>query len=200
MKTIRDTNIENKLFEVAMLQNGYFTSNQAKIAGYKYRNFGYYVSRKHWIPITQFVYRLNNYPVADDEQYTVWSLWIGLKKMIPIGVYSYLTALSYYDLSEVIPSKLHMTVPKSFRTTKKIPRILILHRENVDRNDVEYIAGYGVTKPYKTLLDLARTEMMEREHLAQAVLQAMNRGFISKSFILSNPEFNKIIEFIKKYL
>lgn len=99
----RNTTIKDSLFELARYQNGYFTSGQAKAHGYRYRNFGYYVSRGHWISVAKCVYRLKNFPVNDDEQYTLWSLWAGVRNDIPVGAYSYLTALSYYDLSEVIP-------------------------------------------------------------------------------------------------
>jgi predicted transcriptional regulator of viral defense system len=42
-------------------------------------------------------------------------------------VYSHHTALSLYDLSDLNPSKLHMTVPMDFRRNSEIPGILVLH-------------------------------------------------------------------------
>lgn len=193
----RNTTIQNNLFELAMHQNGYFTSSQAKAQGYRYRNFGYYVSRGYWIKVTKCVYRLKNFPISDDEQYTLWSLWAGIKNGFPVATYSYLTALSYYDLSEVIPEKLHMTVPTSFRIGKKIPGIIIFHKENIDVKDIEFIRGYAVTKPYKTLLDLAKTEMMEKEHFAEAIIQAIKKGYISQSYVFDHQEFDSVRPYIR---
>lgn len=44
MKVKRDTSLQDEHFEIAKLQNGYFTSQQANAVGYKYRKFGYYNS------------------------------------------------------------------------------------------------------------------------------------------------------------
>lgn len=193
-------NLQNRLFDLATLQNGYFTARQAKAVGYRYRNFGYYVSRGTWIKVAKSVYRLRNFPVSDDEQYTLWSLWLGERNNHPLGVYSYLTALSYYDLSEVIPNKLHMTVPKSFRTSKQAPKVLLLHKENINEKDIILVRGYCVTKPHKTLLDLAKNEMMEREHFARAILEALKKGYISKDFILDNRIFDIAKPYLKQYI
>lgn len=195
-KMKRNTEIRKNLFDLAMYQNGYFTSSQAKAQGYRYRNFGYYVSRGHWIRVAKCVYRLRNFPVNDDEQYTLWSLWAGIKDGIPVGAYSYLTALSFYDLSEVIPQKLHMTVPTSLRINKKIPEVLILHKESINMEDLEFMRGYAVTKVHKTLLDLAKTEMMEKEHFAESIMQALKKGYISKNFVLDHPEFREVIPYL----
>lgn len=197
IKMRRNTTIRDSLFEVAMYQNGYFTSSQAKALGYRYRNFGYYVFRGHWIRVAKCVYRLKNFPVSDDEQYTLWSLWAGMKDGFPVAVYSHLTALSYYDLSEIIPDKLYMTVPIGFRISKKVPEVIIFHKENIDIKDVEFIRGYAVTKPYKTLLDLAKNEMMEKAHFAEVLTQALNKGYISKNYIFNHEEFDSIIPYIK---
>jgi len=47
---------------------------------------------------------------------------------VPEGAYSHDTALSLHELSDIMPSKLHMTVPREFRRNSRIPEILVLHR------------------------------------------------------------------------
>jgi predicted transcriptional regulator of viral defense system len=42
-------------------------------------------------------------------------------------VYSHQTALSLFDLSDLMPSRLHMTVPPGFRRSAPIPGAIILH-------------------------------------------------------------------------
>ena len=63
----------------------------------------------------------------------LWYLWSRNRREVPEGIYSHETALSLHELSDVMPSKLHMTVPKDFRRNSMIPEVLILHRANVDK-------------------------------------------------------------------
>jgi predicted transcriptional regulator of viral defense system len=45
----------------------------------------------------------------------LWWLWSKNREGVSQGVYRHETALSLHDLTDLMPSKLHMTVPKSFR-------------------------------------------------------------------------------------
>lgn len=46
----------------------------------------------------------------------------------PQGVYSHQTALTLHELTDVMPSRLHMTVPKTFRRGATIPKGLVICR------------------------------------------------------------------------
>jgi predicted transcriptional regulator of viral defense system len=65
---------------------------------------------------------------------------------VPEGAYSHETALSLHELSDIMPSKLHMTVPK-FRRNRTIPEILVLHWANLDTGEVQEMQGIRVTRP-----------------------------------------------------
>jgi len=71
----------------------------------------------------------------------LWYLWSQNRQEVPEGIYSHETALSLHELSDIMPSKLHTTVPRDFRRNGMIPEILILHRAHVDRSDVQEIHG-----------------------------------------------------------
>jgi predicted transcriptional regulator of viral defense system len=96
-------------------------------------------------------------------------------------VYSHETALSFYDLSDVNPAKLHMTVPPGFRRSGETPRILILHRGVVHGDDVELVQGFRVTRPLKTIADVILDRSVQRDHVQQAVMQAFRRGLITRA-------------------
>lgn len=195
---------EIDLFIVAQKQNGYFTSKQAAKAGYKPCNFPYYVETEKWSKIMRGIYRLRslrNYPTSDDEQYIIWSLWIGEKDNIPIGVYSHLTALKFYDVSEAISDKLHITVPENFQIRKKDrPEILVLHKGKLAQKDIRYFSGYAITTLDKTLVDIAESRGMDRDQFIHAVIKAYKKKYISLDFILQTPEFSNFISEITKYL
>jgi hypothetical protein len=52
----------------------------------------------------------------------LWYLWSQNRQEVPEGTYSHDTALSLHELSDIMPSKLHMTVPREFRRNSRIPR------------------------------------------------------------------------------
>ena len=58
------------------------------------------------------------------------------------GVYSHQTALSLYDLSDLNPAKLHMTVPTHFRRSSEIPAILVLHHADLPDEDIQTAQGF----------------------------------------------------------
>jgi predicted transcriptional regulator of viral defense system len=98
-------------------------------------------------------------------------------------LYSHETALSLHDLSDVMPAKLHMTVPKSFRRFAPIPRALILHRANLSPQDSESIQGVQVTKPLQTVVDLLTEGRVSKDVLIQALREGLRRGIITTAAI-----------------
>ena len=70
-------------------------------------------------------------------------------------IYSHNTALSLHELSDLMPSKLHMTVPTGFRRSSAIPEILVLHRAHLESSDVLAFpaerVSYSIDEIVKTL-------------------------------------------------
>jgi len=112
----------------------------------------------------------------------LWSLWSRNRGEAAQGVFSHQTALSLYDLSDVMPAKLHMTVPKSFRRNSEIPAWLILHFADLPQSDIGAAHGVRVTKPMRTILDLLAGERYACD-LRQAVREGLRRGLIRRSEI-----------------
>jgi len=79
------------------------------------------------------------------------------------GVYSHQTALGIHELSDVNPAQLHLTVPITFRRRAKAPKILVLYRVNLDQKDVEQRQGFVVTRPLRTIADLAADDSVSRD-------------------------------------
>ncbi len=107
---------EESLYKIAAGQQGYFTAGQAVKAGYKDSTHPYHVRSGNWIREWRGIYRLARYPVSENGQYVLWSLWSRNRMGVPQGVYSHQTSLSLYDLSDIMPAKLHMSVPPTFES------------------------------------------------------------------------------------
>lgn len=83
-----------------------------------------------------------------------YALWSKDRNDNVQGVYSHETALSIYELSDVNPSKLNMTVPTKFRKFAEIPKILELHYKDLSKSTVQSVNGLKLTRPLQTLVDV----------------------------------------------
>jgi len=173
-----------RLYQVASAQGGYFTAGQALQAGYAYSQQHFHVGRGNWLQIDRGLYRLHDFPPGEREDLVRWSLWSRNQRGLPQAVVSHDTALTVHELSDVMPSQVHLTVPPGFR--KKIPPGCVLHRANLAAGDVELRDGYQVTTPLRTLLDVALSPLSQ-EHLNAAVSDALERGLVRRRQLENVP-------------
>ena len=176
-----------QLFEVAEQQQGFFTTKQAKAAGFAENTHPYHVQVGNWIREHRGIYRLTLFPAADRPDLVLWALWSRNRNEQVEGVYSHNTALSLYDLSDLNPAKLHMTVPTDFRRNSDIPGALVLHYADLPESDVQTAQGFKFTRPLRTILDLIEAGAVERNFIRQAIRQAVDRGLITRQQIRNAP-------------
>jgi predicted transcriptional regulator of viral defense system len=167
------------LFEIAEGQQGYFTAKQAAKAGYLLGSQAHHVKAGNWLRVERGIYRLARFPQSSEEQLVIYSLWTRNRAGEPQGVYSHQTALSIYELSDVNPSKLHMTVPPGFRRSALVPKVLALHRATVSNRDVEQRQGFAVTRPLRAIVDLVLAESVSHDIIEQALVEGRRRGLIA---------------------
>lgn len=175
--------MEQQLYQIASLQQGYFTSRQAKEVGYADSRFPYHVRKGRWIREGRGIYRLANYPTGDRPDLVYWSLWSCNRSGEVQGVFSHQTALAIYDLSDIMPASYHLTVPKSFRRYHKPPENLILHFANVRAEEVWEFEGYTVTTPERTIRDVLLDEGISDEVVIQAISDGLQNGVISSNLL-----------------
>jgi len=137
----------------------------------------------NWIREHRGIYRLALFPITDRPDLVLWALWSRNRNEEVEGVYSHQTALSLYDLSDVNPSKLHMTIPTNFRRNSAIPGILVLRYGDLPAPDVQTAQGFKFTRPLRTILDVIEAGTVERNFMRQALRQALDRGLITRGQI-----------------
>ena len=191
-----------RLFEVAEQQQGFFTTKQAKAAGFAENTHPYHVQVGNWTREHRGIYRLALFPMSDRPDLVLWALWSRNRNEEIEGVYSHQTALGLYDLSDLNPVKLHMTVPTKFRRTSDIPGILILHYADLPPTDVREGHGFKFTRPLRTILDLIDEGTVERRFILQALIQAVDRGLITRHQIrnasMSGPARKMVEEALRR--
>ena len=79
---------------------------------------------------------------------------------------SHESALSFYELSDVSPSKVHVTLPATVRIRRAVPKHLTLHRAALDPGDVTIVAGIRVTTRERTIRDV------HANHIGRALVRA----------------------------
>jgi predicted transcriptional regulator of viral defense system len=189
-----------ELFELASSQQGLFTAKQAEGLGFVNNNHSYHVKRGHWVREARGLYRLALLPKSPDEQKVLYALWSQNREGEVQGVYSHETALAHYDLSDVNPSKLHMTVPKSFRRNSRIPKVLKLHFADLTPEMVQKSRGFLVTKPGRTLSDVIQCGWISFDSIRQAVLEALSKGLVQKREVESIINHVSVPEEMQKQL
>lgn len=172
-----------RLYEIAEGQQGFFTTKQAKAAGFAENTHPYHIQVGNWVREHRGIYRLASFPRGERPDLMLWSLWSRNRSETAQGVYSHQTALSLHELSDLMPAKLHMTVPKSFRRNSEIPRVLVLHVADLPQSDIADSNGVWVTKPMRTILDLLEGGEVPSATLRQALREGLRRGLIRRSEI-----------------
>ena len=162
--------LRRALTDVARTQAGYFTAGQALAVGYSYPSQRYHTKQVDWIRIDRGIYRLPEWPSTQHEDLARWALWSRGRAIV-----SHQTALAVHELGDVMPARVHLTVPPGFRS--RSPE-LILHVGSVDRADMEQFQGFAITTPLRSILDAAATSL-EIDQLAQVTRDALDRGLVT---------------------
>lgn len=173
---------ERALLEIAGEQGGYFTAAQALSVGYTYPQQNYHKNRGNWLYIDHGLYRLRNYPEGEHEDLIRWSFWSRNRCGEFLATVSHDTALAIHDLGDVMPGRVHLTVPSGFR--KKVPGGCILHTACLDSHNIEHRHGFNVTNPLRSLLDVAAS-LLSQDLLDGVVRDALRRGLVRAKPLLS---------------
>lgn len=187
------------LYQIALEQDGYFTTKQAISAGYDTNSHPYHIKTGNWIREHRSIYRLANYPIGDRPDLMLWYLWSRNRNEEPQGIYSHETSLTIHNLTDLNPSKLHMTVPKDFRRNSRIPDVLVLHYGDILPAETDQMYGVKITNPIRTIIDIIMEGNLSEDLLSQAILEAINRGAVTKSELQEARQENKLFnDFMSK--
>jgi len=163
------------LYEMTAAQDGYFTTRQAAAAGYSRPLLARHLNSGRIVRVRRGIYRVVHYPPSDHEDLVVVWLWSG-----QAGVFSHETALALHDLSDVLPGKIHLTVPASWNQRRlKTPEQVRLHFAAVDGKEQSWFGSVPATNPRRTLLDCV-ADRVAPDLVQQAHTQALRRGLLTE--------------------
>lgn len=174
--------LRKALTAIAADQSGYFTTQQAREAGYTYQAQHYHIIAEDWIRVAGGVYRLRDYPDQPREELVVLTLQSRNRSGEVQAVISHETALTVYEISDANPAKIHLTVPPGFR--KRMPPSVTIHQAILTPHDWEQRDGYRVTTPLRTLMDIASSPL-SWPLLDSAVRDALREGLVRRKHLLA---------------
>ena len=164
------------LYEIAASQAGLFTTSQAAEAGYSPQLLVHHLHAGNIVRRQRGIYRLVHFPASEDEALAAVWLWSE-----HAGVISHRSALALYQLSDVLPARLHVTLPEAWRRRRlRVPAGVVLHHADVPPDDRTWYGPVPITKPRRTINDCAK-DALSPDLLQQAAQQALRRGLVTRA-------------------
>jgi len=164
------------LFELAAEQFGYFTAAQARAWGVEPNALVMMERRGTLERLSHGVYRFVHFPTSPLGQYMEASFWPGATR----AVISHESALALHGVSDVSPARIHLSVPRKWRTHRSVPRHLALHRADVPPAEVDSVEGIPVTTLERAITDCARAHLGP-DLIGQAIEEGRQAGRLSRS-------------------
>jgi predicted transcriptional regulator of viral defense system len=172
------------LNRVSYGQDGYFTSQQARDAGFSPQLLAHHVRSGRYEHVRRGLYRLRDYPGSSHEEVRAAWLAVGAGR----AVVSHESALELHGLSDVLPNTVHLLVDRDDRGIRRPPGVT-LHTTTkaLGSSDVVSREGIRVTDPVRSILDAA-TGGTAPEQIEMAVDQALDEGLTTRRSLLARAD------------
>ncbi len=169
-----------RLFQTASQQGGYFTAAQARTSGFSWASLSYHARRGRFIRVRRGLYRLREYPESTRED--VIAAWLAAGR--DDAVVSHESALDLLGLSDVVPDKVHLTLPRSKRYRPAPPGVAVhTTTKPLDAGDVVVRDGVRVTSAVRSIVDAAEAGTGP-EQIVAAINEALDRGLVTRPQLL----------------
>lgn len=167
------------LFEVAENHDGIISASAARAAGVPANTLVRLAERGTLQRVARGVYRLPMFPAAASKHAELQAAiaWARANNG-PAAVISHESALSLFGISDALPGRIHLTIDPKSRVRRAVPKLYLVHREALPKNDHASYEGVPVTTVERTIRDVARAG---RNDLAlSAIADGRRLGFLRK--------------------
>lgn len=159
--------VYSRLAELANDRHGFITPADAREVGIDPMNLVRMAERGQLERRGNGVYRFPLSPPSPLDAFMEATLW----PRGPRGVLSHETALDIYELSDVHPGKIHITVPRAHRVRRSTPPRYRIHHEDLRADQTTAYEGVPIVTPPHAV------RQAHRAHLGAALLaQAIDHG------------------------
>ena len=154
----------------ALEQGGYFDRSDAHRYGFSDHLLQHHIRTGRFERDLPGVYRLRFAPPTPDDEYLLAWVWTNYR-----GAISHESALALYGLSDVLPTRVHVTVPRPFHRVSA-PFVQV-HLAPLPEGDARLYHGMRVTAPARTIVDAAASGT-DPTQIHRAVQEAFDRGLV----------------------
>lgn len=168
-RALKQTNLIG-LETLALEQGGYFNRRDALKYGLGDSLLRYHTQAGRFERILLGVYRLRTAPVSPYDEYLLAWIWTNYR-----GAISHESALALYDLGDILPNRVHVTVPRPFH---RISAPFTVHLAPLPEGDVQPYNGVNVTTAARSIIDAASTGT-DPTQIHKVVHEALARGLVN---------------------
>jgi predicted transcriptional regulator of viral defense system len=164
-----------QLAEVANERYGFVTPDDARALGINPMALVRMAERGQIERRGTGLYRLPLTPASRLDPYMEATLW----PRGAHGILSHETALELYELSDVHPAKIHITVPRGHRVRRGVPSAYVLHHEDLDPDQITTYEGIAIVPPVHAIRQ-AHEANLGAALVGQAIDQGADCGRLTK--------------------
>jgi predicted transcriptional regulator of viral defense system len=159
---------------LALGQGGYFDRRDAQSYGITDSLLRYHTRTGRFERVLPGVYRLRVAPISPYDEYLLAWAWTNYRSAI-----SHESALALYDLADILPARVHVTVPRPFHRTSAPFQV---HLAPLSEEEVQTYNGVCVTTPARAIVDAAAMGT-DPAQIHKAVREALDRGLVDPGML-----------------
>jgi predicted transcriptional regulator of viral defense system len=158
----------------AYQQSGYFTAEQASTHGVSSQLLNHHVKRGRFERVRRGLYRVRGFPSSQHDDMREKWMAVGMDK----ALISHVSALALLELSDNVPDRVHLLVPRRHRGLRRPPGVVLHTRPDDEEIATVWRDGMPLTAPARTLVDVA--DELQPEQAAMAAQQALGLGLLTR--------------------
>ena len=164
-------------------QGGLFSASQARERGFSPQLLDVHLKNGRIRRLHRGIYQMIRSPASEQEELIMVWLW-----SLQEGIFGHRTALFLHGLSDVLPARIDVTLPRAWKRRTREPPAEI-HRHYAENSKFVWIDCIPVSPPAQALLEGVE-DGLGPDLVEQAVREGLNRGLFSLREIV--PAIRKI--------
>ena len=176
----------DRLREVAFDQHGFVTTEQALDAGVSNASLSMMVRRGRLERDGHGLYRVPQVPITQYDEFQRAVLWSGF----PETCLSHETALDAWDISDINPNDIHITVGRKRRIVRAVPKFYVIHRQDLTPKQITWWEGIPTVTA-----DTAVEQCIETGTPTYLIRQALERS--APTGLIPKPERDRLAKLLE---
>ncbi len=176
-----------RLREIALDQHGFVTAAQAVEEGIPKTELPRLAARDRVERMTHGVYRIPQVPATPYDNWALAVLWTGADE----ACLSHDTALAAWDVSDINPDRIHLTVGRNRRLRRAGGERHVIHHDDLELDQRTMWQGIPITKLPRTVEDCIKSGVP-----SYLIQQALDRG--GKTSLLPRKDHERLTHLLEE--